>query len=67
MNLRIKKAIIFLALVICCANFVEAQTLPGFPTDVDDETPTAPIDGFISIAAAVGIYLGLKGKSNSEN
>lgn len=34
--------------------------LPGFPDDVDDETPAAPIDGFISIAVLMGGIIGYR-------
>jgi len=38
---------------------VQAQ-LPGFMDDVDDETPAAPIDGFISLAILMGGIIGYR-------
>jgi len=40
---------------------VDAQELPGFFPDVDDETPVAaPIDGFMGVAIAAGICIGIR-------
>lgn len=32
----------------------------SFPDDVDDETPAAPIDGFIGLGIAAGAYYGYR-------
>lgn len=33
---------------------------PGFPTDVDDETPAAPITALLPLGIALGAFLGYK-------
>ena len=33
-----------------------------FPDNVDDETPAAPIDGFIGLGIVTGIYFGVRKK-----
>jgi hypothetical protein len=38
----------------------------GFPDNVDDEAPAAPIDGLIGVGLIAGAYLGLRRKLNAE-
>lgn len=45
---------------------IQAQQLPGFMDDVDDETPAAPIDGFISLAILMGGIIGYRKLKNDK-
>ncbi|MFD2434665.1 hypothetical protein ACFSO9_14710 [Mesonia maritima] len=59
MNLKIIQYIIAVVILLFTIH-IEAQNLPSFMDDVDDETPAAPIDGFIGVALAAGVYMGVK-------
>ena len=52
---------IVVAFILLFTIQVEAQNLPDFFDNVDDETPpAAPIDGFIGLALSAGVYMGVK-------
>jgi len=53
---------IFTSLLIVMIMSVSASIYaqPGFPTDVDDETPGAPITGLLPLGIALGAYLGYR-------
>ncbi len=51
---------VFFILVFTLTSMQAAGSQITFPDDVDDEGPTAPIDGFIAIGVAAGAYLGYK-------
>ncbi|MBB4119468.1 hypothetical protein GGR32_001766 [Mesonia hippocampi] len=56
-----KSKIRFIAVLILFLTMPLAYaTPPGFPGDVDDETPTSPIDGFIGVAIAAGAVYGIR-------
>jgi hypothetical protein len=57
----ITKLLIVLPLFIfaLAAQPAQAQILP-FDDDIDDQTPAAPIDGFIGLALAAGAYFGIR-------
>ncbi|MBB4120092.1 hypothetical protein GGR32_002404 [Mesonia hippocampi] len=58
-----KSKIRFIAVLILFLTMPLVYALPpGFPGDVDDETPTptAPIDGFIGVAIAAGAVYGIR-------
>lgn len=56
-NYTIKLATCYFLLMLTCTS-VNAQIT--FPDNVDDEAPAAPIDGFIGLGIAAGIYFGTR-------
>ncbi len=58
---------IFIALLLVATSVMASTAQITFPDDVDDETPAAPIDGFIAIGIAAGAYFGIRKKiSNTK-
>ena len=60
--MKLYKKIIYIIPIVIFLAFSQIATaqLPGFPDDVDDETPAAPIDIFIYTGIAAGAALGIK-------
>jgi len=54
------KYLCFLVFLVSTLSITTANAQITFPDDVDDETPTAPIDGFVGIGIAAGIYFGAR-------
>ncbi|WP_299767315.1 PID-CTERM protein-sorting domain-containing protein [uncultured Dokdonia sp.] len=54
------KYLCFLVFLISTLSITTANAQITFPDDVDDETPTAPIDGFVGLGIAAGIYFGAR-------
>ena len=54
------KNLCFLVLMLCILSITTANAQITFPDDVDDEAPAAPIDGFIGLGVAAGIYFGVR-------
>ncbi len=58
---RLKKIISCLLLAFSLFTALPAQAQIQFPDDdVDDETPTAPIDGFLGLGILAGVYYGIR-------
>jgi len=51
-----------LFLILAFQPIETAAQIPSFDDDVDDETPAAPIDGFILISLGIGACYGFKKK-----
>ena len=68
-NKLLKKMVLFTGLLFVLGSVqnLNAQPFPGFNDNVDDETPQAPIDGFVGIALAVGAYFGARKLRNKNN
>lgn len=56
------KRLCFLVVFICTLSMATANAQIVFPDDVNDETPAAPIDGFVGLGIAAGIYFGIRKK-----
>ncbi|GGG08495.1 hypothetical protein GCM10011344_06330 [Dokdonia pacifica] len=54
------KYLCFLVLLVSALSITTANAQIVFPDDVDDETPAAPIDGFVGLGIAAGIYFGVR-------
>jgi hypothetical protein len=54
------KYLYFLVFLISTLSITTANAQIIFPDDVDDETPAAPIDGFVGLGIAAGIYFGTR-------
>jgi hypothetical protein len=54
-----------LAIALFCFCFQSAQAQISFPDNVNDEAPTAPINGLIALGLVAGAALGLK-KTNKD-
>lgn len=69
-KLKQKKPLKFIAFVIFLCISISAQAqLPGFPDDVDDETPAAPIDGLLGLGLVAGTAMAYRKfrKTNNQN
>lgn len=51
---------IFAFAILLSISFSAHAQLPGFPDDVDDETPAAPIDGLLGLGLAAGTAMAFK-------
>jgi hypothetical protein len=56
------KHLCFLVCIISMLSIATTEAQITFPEDVDDETPAAPIDGFIGLGIAAGAYFGIRKK-----
>ncbi|WP_299215808.1 PID-CTERM protein-sorting domain-containing protein [uncultured Dokdonia sp.] len=56
------KHLCFLVILISTFSITTANAQIVFPDDVNDETPAAPIDGFVGLGIAAGIYFGIRKK-----
>jgi hypothetical protein len=54
------KLVFSAALFFCALATQPAQAQISFDDDVDDETPGAPIDGFIGLGIAAGAWYGIR-------
>ena len=54
------KNLCFLVFLVSILSITTANAQITFPDDVDDETPAAPIDGFVGLGIAAGIYFGVR-------
>jgi hypothetical protein len=61
------KYLCFLVFLISTLSITTANAQIIFPDDVDDETPAAPIDGFVGLGIAAGIYFGVRKRSARKN
>ncbi len=57
---KLRRLLFLGAFIVLGTAQVSAQIT--FPDDVDDETPAAPIDGFIGVGLLAGAYFGLRKK-----
>ncbi len=57
---QIQKVLIVFTLCFMALGLQTAQAQISFDDDVDDQTPAAPIDGFIGLGIAAGAYYGIK-------
>lgn len=56
------KHLCFVVFIISTLSITSTNAQIVFPDDVDDETPAAPIDGFIGLGIAAGAYFGIRKK-----
>lgn len=61
------KYLCFLIVLISTMSISTVNAQITFPDDVDDETPAAPIDGFIGIGIAAGIYFGVRKRTQRND
>lgn len=60
------KHLCFLVFLISTLSITTANAQIIFPDNVDDETPAAPIDGFVGIGIAAGIYFGVRKRTKHK-
>ncbi|MEP0266650.1 hypothetical protein [Dokdonia sp.] len=60
------KRLCFLVCIISTLSIATTQAQIIFPDDVNDESPAAPIDGFIGLGIAAGAYFGIRKKMASK-
>ncbi|MFC4633103.1 PID-CTERM protein-sorting domain-containing protein [Dokdonia ponticola] len=61
------KYLCFLVFLISTFSITTANAQITFPDDVDDETPAAPIDGFVGLGIAAGIYFGVRKRAKHKD
>ncbi len=61
------KRLCFLVFLISTLSITTTNAQIIFPDDVNDETPAVPIDGFVGLGIAAGIYFGARKRSARNN
>lgn len=56
----LKKVLMLFLFCFLALGIETAQAQIDFPDDTDDQTPTAPIDGFIGFGLVAGAWYGIK-------